>query len=82
LKLAPSRRLHDGVAAAAGQLGAHMADHAEVGRRELELFGHVLVKWMQRATTCRAGVSRWQVQYLVAWQVIRQWFAWRAPARR
>jgi hypothetical protein len=38
---ASRRRLDNGVAAGARQFGAHMADHAETGRYEFQLFCHI-----------------------------------------
>lgn len=76
------RRLHDGVAAGARQLGAHMADHAEAGMCELQLLGHVLAKRPQAATTGRAGIGRRRIDFLVARQMIGQRPAHRLLARR
>lgn len=36
------QRMDDGIAAAAYQLGAHMADHPETGRHELQWLCHLL----------------------------------------
>ena len=50
------RRLDDGVAVGARQLGEHMADHAEAGRRELQLLGHVLAQRPQAGQASAEGV--------------------------
>ena len=75
------RRLHDGVAAGARQLGAHMTDHAEAGRHELQLFRHVLAQRPQAATTGRTGIGRRRIDVLVARQMIGQRPAHRLLAR-
>jgi hypothetical protein len=76
------RCLDDGVAAGARQLGAHMADHAEAGRHELQLLGHVLAERPQAATAGRASIGRRRIDPLVSWQMIGQWTAHRLLARR
>src|SRR5471032_1865724 len=76
------RRLDDGVAAGARQLGAHMADHTEAGRYELQLFGHVLAQRAQAATAGRTSIGRRHIDHLVARQMIRQRSAHGLLARR
>ena len=50
------RGLHNRVAAAAAQLGTHMADDHEAGRNVVEYFGDIFAQLAQRAATLRAGL--------------------------
>lgn len=80
-------RLHDGIAAATGQFWAHMANHAEAGRHELELLGYIFTQLLQISATGRAICRRRQIHFFIARQMFGQRFArrtltWRAIGGR
>lgn len=53
----PSRRRldYDLLAGPAGVFRSTRHDHAELGRHDIEAFGHILADGMQRATAARSG---------------------------
>ncbi len=58
-------RLHDRVAAGTSQFGTHMVNHAQAGRHELQLLGHVFTQWAQTAAAGRASLAWRCVNLLV-----------------
>ena len=74
------RRLHNGLAGAAAQLRAEMADHLEAGGDVFEHLALVLADPAEgRTAAARAAAGRFVGDGLT-WQVIRQWLADRLAA--
>jgi len=49
------RRLHDRIAAGAGELGAHVPNHFEAHRLEFEHLADIFAQMLELATTVRAA---------------------------
>jgi hypothetical protein len=67
-------RLHDAIAARAGQLRTTVTDHAEVRQHVLELFCDVFAERLEPPTAIRTAVTGGQMDALFAFAMVRQRF--------